>query len=142
MIVETSIMLDYDFPVAAKAATRRGDRVNCKARSALNLRFFCGRFPHWRMARGNRKAGRCPCRPVFPLPAFIRRPRRGKRSGGLPICKESVMIHQDPLFFVALWAWMRANPGGEFDEFDDAITRILERLAMARARAQQEAQPS
>jgi len=52
------------------------------------------------------------------------------------------MIHQDPLFFVALWAWMRANPGCEFDEFDDAITRILERLAMARARAQQEAPPS
>jgi len=44
MIVETSLMLDYDFPVAAKAATRRGNRVNCKARSALNRRFFCGRF--------------------------------------------------------------------------------------------------
>lgn len=49
------------------------------------------------------------------------------------------MIYQDTLFFVALWSWMRAHPGCEFDEFDDAINRILDRLAKSRARAQQEA---
>lgn len=45
----------------------------------------------WRMARGSRKAGRCPCRPAFPQPRTVRHSRRGKRSGGLQFCKESVV---------------------------------------------------
>lgn len=43
------------------------------------------------MARGSRKAGRCPCRPAFPQPRTVRHPRRGKRSGGLQTCKEFVV---------------------------------------------------
>lgn len=46
----------------------------------------------------------------------------------------------DSLFFISLWAWMRAHPDCEFDEFSRAISRIIARLAQARA--QQEARPS
>ena len=49
-------------------------------------------------------------------------------------------MNPDSLFFVALWAWMRAHPDCEFDEFNAAISRIIDRIAQARA--QQEAQPS
>lgn len=45
----------------------------------------------------------------------------------------------DSLFFVALWAWMRAHPDCTYDEFNRAISRILDR--MAQARAQHQAQP-
>lgn len=37
----------------------------------------------------------------------------------------------DSLFFIALWAWMRAHPTCTFDEFNAAISRIIERLAAA-----------
>lgn len=46
----------------------------------------------------------------------------------------------DSLFFVALWAWMRAHPNCQFDEFNQAISRIIDR--MARTGAHHEAQPS
>lgn len=46
----------------------------------------------------------------------------------------------DSLFFVALWAWMRAHPDCDFDEFNGAIRRIIDRLAKAGVRT--EAQPS
>lgn len=46
----------------------------------------------------------------------------------------------DILFFVALWAWMRAHPDCDFDEFTRAISRILDRLA--KAGAQSKALPS
>lgn len=39
----------------------------------------------------------------------------------------------DSLFFVALWAWMRAHPDCDFDEFNGAISRIIDRLAKAGA---------
>ena len=48
----------------------------------------------------------------------------------------------DTLFFVALWAWMRAHHDGDFDSFSAAMGRILDRIAKARASAQQEAPPS
>jgi len=38
--------LNYALPAVAAAAARRGNRLNCKARSALNRRFFCGRFSY------------------------------------------------------------------------------------------------
>ena len=44
MFVDPPKPLGYNFSVAASAVTRRGNRLNCKARSALNRRFFYGRF--------------------------------------------------------------------------------------------------
>lgn len=33
------------------------------------------------------------------------------------------------LFFIVLWAWMRANPHAEFDEFCRAMNRTLDLFA-------------
>lgn len=38
-------------------------------------------------------------------------------------------MNQFSLFLVAIWAWMRANPDCDFDEFDAAATRALDLLA-------------
>lgn len=43
-MVEKRAVSGYALTVVAAAATRRGNRSNCKARSALNRRFFYGRF--------------------------------------------------------------------------------------------------
>ncbi len=49
-------------------------------------------------------------------------------------------MNPDSLFFVALWAWMRAHPDCDFDEFNRAISRIIDRLA--RSGALSEERPS
>ena len=38
------------------------------------------------------------------------------------------------LFFLALWAWMRAHPTCDFEEFTQAIDRILAQVARPGAR--------
>lgn len=43
------------------------------------------------------------------------------------------------LFFVALWAWMRAHPTCHFDDFNQAISRIIDQMGpMIAERAAQE----
>ena len=37
------------------------------------------------------------------------------------------------LFFVALWAWMRAHSDCDFDEFNRATIRIIDQIARAGA---------
>jgi hypothetical protein len=44
MPLDPPARLGYSDPAPTAVGDRRGNRKNCKARSALNRRFFCGRF--------------------------------------------------------------------------------------------------
>ena len=82
----------YPIPVTATSVTGRRKPEFYKARKRQTTGAFCLPVVSlWRTARGSRKAGRCPCRPVFLPPRLSATPAVGKQGGGLPGFLQGVM---------------------------------------------------
>jgi hypothetical protein len=53
----------------------------------------------------------------------------GVAASRSPAAAEDLLMDGTNLFFIALWAWMKANPHAKFDEFCHAMHRALGLLA-------------